>query len=162
MELENPLPLVYTDTFTDWNGQHECSPYRLTPALRQEAPLYNRVPMLLSFLLCTLLALLESCAGNSRVVGEQGGSESGQYMLYVANYQGNPLCLYVSEQKARVKPWMGSPETRWRVHGWLAVPGASRELFYEKGNNKKAISAPVKWTKKSLLFTTDSDQFIFF
>ena len=117
----------------------------------------------LFYLFCLLLIVCSACAGKSRAVGDTGGMENGEYYLFLSNFQGNPLCMFVSVQKMRVFPWLLSPKTKWQVHSWLIYPGGDKALFYKEGKNKKSISTPLKWTKKhTVLFTTDKDQFFFY
>jgi len=109
-----------------------------------------------------LILILPCCAGKRRAAEETDKMENGEYLLFLSTVQGNPLCMFGSVQKMRVFPWLTSPRTRWRVHTWLIFPGASRTLFSEDGKRKQAPSVPLTWTKDTLLFTTDSDRFVFF
>ena len=109
-----------------------------------------------------LMGVLPCCAGKKHLADEARAAESGEYLLFVSNVQGNPLCLFGTIQKMRVAPWIGPPRTRWRVHTWLVFPGGAPELFSERGKRKETPEVPLTWTRDSLLFTTDSDRFVFY
>jgi len=109
-----------------------------------------------------LMAVLSGCAGKRGATEGSEKRETAERLLFLANVQGNPICLFGSIQKMRVFPWMTSPRTRWRAHTWLVVPGAARTLFAESGKRKPPPSVPLTWTKDTLLFTTDQDRLVYF
>jgi hypothetical protein len=115
-----------------------------------------------AFLGLFLIVSVTSCAGGKHASESSDIVENGEYLLFLSNFQGNPLCLFGSIQKMRVFPWLTSPRTRWRVHTWLILPGFSKQLFSDKGKEKEALSIPLKYTDDTLLFTTNNDQFVFF
>jgi len=112
--------------------------------------------------LLLLAAVLCGCAGKRGTPDGSEAQETDERLFFVANVQGNPLCLLASIQKMRVFPWLTSPRTRWRVHTWLVVPGAATSLFTEAGKRKPPPSVPLTWTEDTLMFTTDQDRFVYF
>ncbi len=106
--------------------------------------------------------ILCGCAGKRTLAEETRATETGEYLLFVSNVQGNPLCLFGSIQKMRVAPWIGSARTRWRASNWLLFPGGSHEMFFERGRRKQDPSVPLSWTRDALLLTTDNDRFVFY
>ena len=95
-----------------------------------------RLSILTLFLFGLVIAAFPSCASKKPVQGESEKMENGEYLLFLANLQGNPLCMFVSIQKMKVFPWITAPKTRWQIHSWMVVPGAARELFTENGKER--------------------------
>lgn len=114
------------------------------------------------FLGLFLIVSVTSCSGKKHAGESSDIAENGEYLLFLSNFQGNPLCLFGSIQKRRVSSWLTSPRTRWRVHTWLILPGASKQLFSDTGKEKQGLSIPLKYTEDTLLFTANDDQFVFF
>ncbi|MEW6441492.1 MAG: hypothetical protein AB1640_11205 [bacterium] len=105
-------------------------------------------------------SILCGCLGKSALIDEAARNTlNGEYLLYLSNVQGNPLCMFVAVEQTPASANSRSDQTRWQTQAWLVFPGGTKHLLSEEGKEEKSPRNPLNLADESLLFTTDQDRF---
>lgn len=114
-------------------------------------------------LLWVIPILLCACSKKQIVREEPPRAAVAEMFLFLSAVQGNPLCTVFDMEKHRSSRLFSSaPKTGWRARSWLVSPGLATYLGSQKGKAKQGAMAPVTSIEKSLFFTTDKEEFLYY